>query len=223
MWRFPPSTLRFYSITPWSCSAPGSLWEMLDLNPGPLPQKSGALPNEPPYLQMRLILYRSGTVRGRGTKEQLITIHPGLRQILGCIFESGGGGQPVSGTRTATLWRRGLFAAAGRRFLFPSRGIRGGCCSCWISCRSYSCRRCGCGIRLADWVSPGDVFVQSVVVDSHAGQQLVGLVRLDEDVSGLAIASLLGPVRWGGRFSIRLAATERGILLAAGCGWPGKE
>ena len=58
---------------------------MLDLNPGPLPQKSGALPNEPPYLQMRLILYRSGTVRGRGTKEQLITIHPGLRQILGCI------------------------------------------------------------------------------------------------------------------------------------------
>ena len=39
------STLRFYSITQWSsCSAPGSLWGMPDLNPGPLTQKSGALP-----------------------------------------------------------------------------------------------------------------------------------------------------------------------------------
>ena len=35
----PPSTLRFYSITQWSCSAPGSLWEVPDSNPGPLPQK----------------------------------------------------------------------------------------------------------------------------------------------------------------------------------------
>ena len=43
-WRFPPSTLRFYSIEQWSCSAPGSLWEMPDSNPGLLPQKSGALP-----------------------------------------------------------------------------------------------------------------------------------------------------------------------------------
>ena len=40
----PPSTLRFYSITQGSCRALGSLWEMLDSNPGPLPQKSGALP-----------------------------------------------------------------------------------------------------------------------------------------------------------------------------------
>ena len=47
----PPSTLRFYSIIQWSCSAPGSLWEMLDSNPGLLPQKSGALPNEPPHPQ----------------------------------------------------------------------------------------------------------------------------------------------------------------------------
>ena len=34
------STPRFYSITQWSCSAPGLLWEMPDSNPGPLPQKS---------------------------------------------------------------------------------------------------------------------------------------------------------------------------------------
>ena len=47
----PLSTLRFfYSITQWSCSAPGSLWELPDSNPGLLPQKSGALPNEPPHL-----------------------------------------------------------------------------------------------------------------------------------------------------------------------------
>ena len=32
-------------ITQWSCSAfSGSLWEMPDSNPGPLPKKSGALP-----------------------------------------------------------------------------------------------------------------------------------------------------------------------------------
>ena len=29
-----PSTLRFYSITQWFCSATGSLWEMPDSNPG---------------------------------------------------------------------------------------------------------------------------------------------------------------------------------------------
>ena len=40
----PPSTLSFYSMTQWSCSAPGSLREMPDSNPGLLPQKSGALP-----------------------------------------------------------------------------------------------------------------------------------------------------------------------------------
>ena len=37
-----PSALRFYSITQWSCSAPGSLWKMQDSNSGP---------NEPPHLQ----------------------------------------------------------------------------------------------------------------------------------------------------------------------------
>ena len=40
----------FYIIKQWSCSASGSLWDMPDSNPAPLPQKSGALPNEPPHL-----------------------------------------------------------------------------------------------------------------------------------------------------------------------------
>ena len=31
--RFPPLPWNFYSITQWSCSAPGSLWEMPDSNP----------------------------------------------------------------------------------------------------------------------------------------------------------------------------------------------
>ena len=43
-WRFPPPRWDLYSITQWSCSAPGSLWEMPNSNPGPLPQNSGALP-----------------------------------------------------------------------------------------------------------------------------------------------------------------------------------
>ena len=34
----------YYIISQWSCSASGSLWEIPDSNPGPLPQKSGALP-----------------------------------------------------------------------------------------------------------------------------------------------------------------------------------
>ena len=34
----------FYIITQWSRRASGSSWEMPDSNPGPLPQKSGALP-----------------------------------------------------------------------------------------------------------------------------------------------------------------------------------
>ena len=33
----------FYIIRQWSCSVSGSLWEMPDSNPEPLPQKSGAL------------------------------------------------------------------------------------------------------------------------------------------------------------------------------------
>ena len=40
---FPLYPEIFYFITHWSCSASGSLWEMPDSNPGPLPQKSGAL------------------------------------------------------------------------------------------------------------------------------------------------------------------------------------
>ena len=44
----PPSTLSFYSITQWSGSTPGSLWEMTDSKPGPQPQKSGALPMKLP-------------------------------------------------------------------------------------------------------------------------------------------------------------------------------
>ena len=40
----PPSTLRFYIITQWSCSTSGSLWKMPDSNPGLQPQKSSALP-----------------------------------------------------------------------------------------------------------------------------------------------------------------------------------
>ena len=37
------STFRLYCITQWPCSAPGSLWEMPDSNPGCLSQKSAAL------------------------------------------------------------------------------------------------------------------------------------------------------------------------------------
>ena len=37
-------TKIYYIISQWSCSASGSLWEIPDSNPGPLPQKSGALP-----------------------------------------------------------------------------------------------------------------------------------------------------------------------------------
>ena len=54
---FPLYTEIFYIISQWSCSASGPLWEMPDLNPEPLPQKSGALPmsqhisNETPHLQ----------------------------------------------------------------------------------------------------------------------------------------------------------------------------
>ena len=49
----------FLHYAQWSCSASRSLWEMLDSNPGPLPQKSGALPmshhisySEPPHLHI---------------------------------------------------------------------------------------------------------------------------------------------------------------------------
>ena len=44
MVRFPLYTEFVYIITQWSCSTSGSSWKMLDSNPGPLPQKSGALP-----------------------------------------------------------------------------------------------------------------------------------------------------------------------------------
>ena len=61
---FPLFPEIFYIISQWSCSASESLWEMLDLNPGPLPQKSGALPmshhistNEPPHLQHWFIYF----------------------------------------------------------------------------------------------------------------------------------------------------------------------
>ena len=40
---FPPELISLPILTQWSCSASGSLWEMPDLNPGPVPQKSGAL------------------------------------------------------------------------------------------------------------------------------------------------------------------------------------
>ena len=40
----PLYTEIYYNISQWSCSASGSLWEMPDSNPGPLPQKSGVLP-----------------------------------------------------------------------------------------------------------------------------------------------------------------------------------
>ena len=42
--RFPSLPWDFLHKSQWSCSALGSLWEMPDSNPGPLPQKSGALP-----------------------------------------------------------------------------------------------------------------------------------------------------------------------------------
>ena len=46
------SVLKFYSITQWSCSVPGSLWKMQDSN-----QKSGALPNdEPQHLQFYYVM-----------------------------------------------------------------------------------------------------------------------------------------------------------------------
>ena len=55
---FWPLPWDFYSITQWSCSAPGSLWDLPVLNPESLPQKSGTLPmsnlisaNEQPLLQ----------------------------------------------------------------------------------------------------------------------------------------------------------------------------
>ena len=41
-WRFPPSTLKFYSSTQWSCTGPGSLWEMPDSNTGSLTPRSVA-------------------------------------------------------------------------------------------------------------------------------------------------------------------------------------
>ena len=41
-----PSNLRFYRIMIlYGCTTPGSLWKIPDSNPGPLPQKSGVLPN----------------------------------------------------------------------------------------------------------------------------------------------------------------------------------
>ena len=58
-YNFSPLSLTFYSITQWSCSVLGSLWEMPDSNPGPLPQKSGARPQRattsPPYFVLVIL------------------------------------------------------------------------------------------------------------------------------------------------------------------------
>ena len=55
--RFPSFVWDFYNISQWSCSASGSLWEMPDSNPGPLPQKSVAL-------RIFLLHWKSLIVRG---------------------------------------------------------------------------------------------------------------------------------------------------------------
>ena len=49
--RFPSLPWDFLHFSQWSCSASGSLWEMPDSNPVPLPQKSG----EPPHLHIIII------------------------------------------------------------------------------------------------------------------------------------------------------------------------
>ena len=48
-------------ISQWSCSASGSLWEMPDSNPGPLPQKSGVLP----------MCYHISNIHSRSVNQQL--------------------------------------------------------------------------------------------------------------------------------------------------------